>query len=95
LQHHTPRGFSNEIEWFLSTICCSVIFQPNFQTHRTLAAVRISAAELAAVPTSTRSFTQLLSAEAGVNTDLSSVLTKGNGNQPPSSFYLPFSPRSP
>jgi hypothetical protein len=39
---------------------------------------------LIAVPTSTRSFTQLLSAEAGVSTDLSPVLTNGNGNQSPS-----------
>ena len=36
------------------------------------------------MPTSTRSFTQLLSAEAGVSTDLSPVLTNGNGNQSPS-----------
>jgi hypothetical protein len=36
------------------------------------------------VPTSTRSFTQLLSTEAGVNTELSPVLTNGNGNQSPS-----------
>ncbi|MGH9908302.1 MAG: hypothetical protein ACRD8U_22285, partial [Pyrinomonadaceae bacterium] len=33
---------------------------------------------------STRSFTQLLSTEAGVNTELSPVLTNGNGNQSPS-----------
>lgn len=45
---------------------------------------QISAEQLVAVPTSTRSFTQLLSAEAGVNTDLSPVLTNGNGNQSPS-----------
>ncbi|MCA1621514.1 MAG: hypothetical protein LC795_20020 [Acidobacteria bacterium] len=42
------------------------------------------AEQLVAVPTSTRSFTQLLSAEAGVNTDLSPALTNGNGNQSPS-----------
>ncbi|HEX7317211.1 MAG TPA: carboxypeptidase-like regulatory domain-containing protein [Pyrinomonadaceae bacterium] len=44
---------------------------------------QISAEQIVAVPTSTRSFTQLLSAEAGVNTDLSPVLTNGNGNQSP------------
>ena len=45
---------------------------------------QVSSEELVAVPTSTRSFTQLLSSEAGVSTDLSPVLTNGNGNQSPS-----------
>ncbi len=45
---------------------------------------QLSAEELVAVPTSTRSFTQLLSTEAGVSTELSPVLTNGNGNQSPS-----------
>lgn len=45
---------------------------------------QLSSEDLVAVPTSTRSFTQLLSTEAGVNTDLSPVLTNGNGNQSPS-----------
>ncbi len=45
---------------------------------------QLSAEDLVAVPTSTRSFTQLLSTEAGVNTELSPVLTNGNGNQSPS-----------
>jgi hypothetical protein len=45
---------------------------------------RLSSDELVSVPTSTRSFTQLLSAEAGVSTELSPVLTNGNGNQSPS-----------
>ncbi|MBC7911765.1 MAG: carboxypeptidase regulatory-like domain-containing protein [Pyrinomonadaceae bacterium] len=45
---------------------------------------QLSGDELVEVPTSTRSFTQLLSAEAGVTTDLSPVLTNGNGNQSPS-----------
>ncbi|MDQ3258882.1 MAG: carboxypeptidase-like regulatory domain-containing protein, partial [Acidobacteriota bacterium] len=45
---------------------------------------QVSSEELVAVPTSTRSFTQLLSAEAGVSTELSPVLTNGNGNQSPS-----------
>ena len=44
---------------------------------------QLSAEELVSVPTSTRSFTQLLSTEAGVNTELSPVLTNGNGNQSP------------
>ncbi|HEV2883368.1 MAG TPA: carboxypeptidase-like regulatory domain-containing protein, partial [Pyrinomonadaceae bacterium] len=45
---------------------------------------QLSAEQLVTVPTSTRSFTQLLSAEAGVSTDLSPVLTNSNGNQSPS-----------
>ncbi|HYO92271.1 MAG TPA: carboxypeptidase-like regulatory domain-containing protein [Pyrinomonadaceae bacterium] len=45
---------------------------------------QLSADELVAVPTSTRSFTQLLSAEAGVSSELSPVLTNGNGNISPS-----------
>src|SRR5688500_3147441 len=45
---------------------------------------QLSSDDLVTVPTSTRSFTQLLSTEAGVNTDLSPVLTNGNGNQSPS-----------
>lgn len=45
---------------------------------------QLSSDDLVSVPTSTRSFTQLLSTEAGVNTDLSPVLTNGNGNQSPS-----------
>ena len=39
---------------------------------------QLTAEQLVAVPTSTRSFTQLLSTEAGVNTELSPVLTNGN-----------------
>lgn len=54
-------------------------------TSETSAVARqLSADQLVSVPTSTRSFTQLLSAEAGVSTDLSPVLTNGNGNQSPS-----------
>ena len=45
---------------------------------------QLSSEDLVAVPTSTRSFTQLLSTEAGVNAELSPVLTNGNGNQSPS-----------
>jgi hypothetical protein len=45
---------------------------------------QISAEQLVAVPTSTRSFTQLLNTEAGVNTDLAAVSTNSNGNQSPS-----------
>jgi len=45
---------------------------------------QLSGQELVQVPTSTRSFTHLLSAEAGVSSDLPPVLTNGNGNISPS-----------
>jgi hypothetical protein len=45
---------------------------------------QLSADQLVAIPTSTRSFTQLLSAEAGVTTELAPVLSNSNGNQSPS-----------
>jgi hypothetical protein len=45
---------------------------------------QISGLEVVQVPTSTRSFTHLLSAEAGVSSDLPPVLTNGNGNISPS-----------
>jgi len=45
---------------------------------------QISSQELLQVPTSTRSFTHLLSAEAGISADLPPVLGNGNGNISPS-----------
>src|SRR3990172_2389301 len=45
---------------------------------------QISSNELIEVPTSTRSFTHLLSAEGGVSSDLPPALTNGNGNISPS-----------
>jgi hypothetical protein len=45
---------------------------------------QITGEEVVKLPTPTRSFTGLLSAEAGVSTDLSPVATNGNGNQSPS-----------
>ena len=45
---------------------------------------RLNADELTQVPTSTRSFTHLLSAEAGVSADLPPVLINGTGNISPS-----------
>jgi hypothetical protein len=45
---------------------------------------RLNAEELTLVPTSTRSFTHLLSAEAGVSADLPPVLVNGTGNISPS-----------
>jgi Carboxypeptidase regulatory-like domain len=45
---------------------------------------RLAAEELTQIPTSTRSFTHLLSAEAGVSADLPPVLINGTGNISPS-----------
>jgi hypothetical protein len=45
---------------------------------------QISTRELLEVPTSTRSFTHLLSGEAGISADLPPVLGNGNGNISPS-----------
>jgi hypothetical protein len=45
---------------------------------------QLSSTELLAVPTSTGSFTHLISAEAGINADLPPVLGNGNGNISPS-----------
>jgi hypothetical protein len=45
---------------------------------------QINTQELLQVPTATRSFTHLLSAEAGISSDLPPVLTNGNGNISPS-----------
>jgi hypothetical protein len=80
-----PRSLSDKLE--LGEIDATVNVTGGMQlvTPETSTTFRqISGAELVAVPTSTRSFTQLLSTEAGVNTELSPVLTNGNGNQSPS-----------
>ena len=45
---------------------------------------QINTQELLQVPTSTRSFTHLLSGESGISADLPPVLTNGNGNISPS-----------
>ena len=45
---------------------------------------QLNSLELQEVPSSTRSFTHLLSAEAGVSADLPPVLTNSNGNLSPS-----------
>jgi hypothetical protein len=58
--------------------------QPLVQTESAAISRQITGEEVTRVPTSTRSFTQLLSTEAGVSTELSPVATNGNGNQSPS-----------
>ncbi|MCA1640280.1 MAG: carboxypeptidase-like regulatory domain-containing protein, partial [Acidobacteria bacterium] len=58
--------------------------QPLVQTETAATSRQITGEEITKIPTSTRSFTGLLSSEAGVSTDLSPVATNGNGNQSPS-----------
>jgi len=58
--------------------------QPLVQTESAATSRQITGGEITRIPTSTRSFTGLLSSEAGVSTDLSPVATNGNGNQSPS-----------
>ncbi len=58
--------------------------QPLVQTDSATVARQISGDEVTRLPTSTRSFTGLLSSEAGVSAELSPVGVNGNGNISPS-----------
>jgi hypothetical protein len=58
--------------------------QPLVQSESAAVSRRISGEEVTKIPTSTRSFTGLLSAEAGVSSELSPVGVNGNGNISPS-----------
>lgn len=58
--------------------------QPLVQTESAAVARQISGEEVTKIPTSTRSFTGLLSSEAGVSAELSPVGVNGNGNVSPS-----------
>ena len=58
--------------------------QPLVQAESATVSRQITGEQLTRVPTSTRSFTGLLSAEAGVSSELSPVGVNGNGNISPS-----------
>ena len=58
--------------------------QPLVQSDSAATARQITGDEVTRVPTSTRSFTGLLSSEAGVSAELSPVGVNGNGNVSPS-----------
>ena len=58
--------------------------QPLVQAETAAVSRQITGEQLTKVPTSTRSFTGLLSAEAGVSSELSPVGVNGNGNISPS-----------
>ncbi len=57
--------------------------QPLIQTESAAVSRQITGEEVTKIPTSTRSFTGLLSAEAGVSSELSPVGVNGNGNISP------------
>ncbi len=80
-----PRTLEDKLEIGEVGAVINVVEGAALITPETSAVARqLSSEQLVEVPTSTRSFTQLLSTEAGVNTELSPVLTNGNGNQSPS-----------
>jgi hypothetical protein len=58
--------------------------QPLVQAESAAVARQITGEEVTKIPTSTRSFTGLLSSEAGVSAELSPVGVNGNGNLSPS-----------
>ncbi|MGB7069286.1 MAG: TonB-dependent receptor [Pyrinomonadaceae bacterium] len=58
--------------------------QPLVQAESAAVARQITGEQITKIPTSTRSFTGLLSAEAGVSSELSPVGVNGNGNVSPS-----------
>jgi hypothetical protein len=58
--------------------------QPLVQPETATVARQVTGEQLTKVPTSTRSFTGLLSSEAGVSSELSPVAVNGNGNISPS-----------
>jgi hypothetical protein len=80
-----PRTLEDKLETGELTAAVTIIEGAPLITPETSTTFRqLSAEELVSVPTSTRSFTHLLSAEAGVSSDLPPVLTNGNGNLSPS-----------
>lgn len=80
-----PRSFDTELEVGEVTVEVNITDTAPLVTPTTATTFRqLSGQELVQVPTSTRSFTHLLSAEAGVSSDLPPVLTNGTGNISPS-----------
>ncbi len=80
-----PRTLDIKLEVGEVTIEVQITDSAPLATPTTATTFRqLSGQELVQVPTSTRSFTHLLSAEAGVSSDLPPVLTNGTGNISPS-----------
>lgn len=79
------RSVEVTLEVGVSDVFVDVIAeQPLVQAESAAISRQITGEQLIKTPTSTRSFTGLLSSEGGVSTDLSPVATNGNGNQSPS-----------
>jgi hypothetical protein len=80
-----PRTINIQLETGTIGEMIEIVARSVLVQRETAATFRqLNAAELTKVPTSTRSFTHLLSAEAGVSSDLPPVLTNGTGNISPS-----------
>jgi hypothetical protein len=80
-----PRTFNIQLEAGAVLESVDITAGSELVQRETAATFRqLNAEELTKVPTSTRSFTHLLSAEAGVSSELPPVLTNGNGNISPS-----------
>jgi hypothetical protein len=80
-----PRTLDVRLEVGQVDVVVNITDGAQLITPETAATFRqLSAEQLVQVPTSTRSFTHLLSAESGVSSDLPPVLTNGTGNISPS-----------
>lgn len=80
-----PRSLEVALEVGEVSMSITVADTPPLVTPTTATTFRqLSGQDLVRLPTSTRSFTHLLSAEAGVSSDLPPVLTNGTGNISPS-----------
>ncbi|MCS6874450.1 MAG: TonB-dependent receptor [Pyrinomonadaceae bacterium] len=80
-----PRKVEVRLEVGIAeTVVVTTAEQPLVQTENATIARQISGEEITKVPTSTRSFTGLLSSEAGVSAELSPVGVNSNGNISPS-----------
>ncbi len=76
-----PRTVEVAMEIGVSTTIVLITSeQPLVQMETAAVARQITGDDVVRVPTSTRSFTGLLSSEAGVSSDLSPVAVNGNGN---------------
>ncbi len=80
-----PRTIDVSLSVGAETAVVTVTDETPLLTPETVTTARqISGEEIVRVPTSTRSFTQLTTADAGVSADLAPVAVNGNGNVSPS-----------
>jgi hypothetical protein len=80
-----PRTLDTQLETGTVEEVVNVVAGTELVQRETATTFRqLNSVELQEVPSSTRSFTHLLSAEAGISADLPPVLTNSNGNMSPS-----------